>query len=225
MNHSKKETLVLCDFDGTASSIDVGYQLLRYFSRDEWENIDRKYRTDRMGSMEAYGLIAAAIHSSEEDFLAYLPQLTRLDPGFVEFKNYCHGRDFDMKIVSDGLDFYIKNILAHYGIDDIPFYSNRLIFNNGSGIRIDFPLQNPDCRKCGTCKKKLLEQFRDDYKTIIYIGDGYSDRCAAESADFVFAKRFLYQHCQEKGIPCTLYAGFEEILNHLRNKEGNIQTK
>ncbi len=217
-----KKALVLCDFDGTASSIDVGYNLLRHFSADAWEIIDRKYRTDKMGSMEAYEMIAAAIHSSEQDFLDYLPQVTRLDPGFMEFKEYCLNRDLDLKIVSDGLDFYIRHILLNYGIGDIPFYSNRLVFNNGSGIKIEFPLQNPECRRCGTCKKMLLGRFREEYGSIIYIGDGYSDRCAAEDADFVFAKRFLYKHCQEKGIPCVLYSNFEEILSHLKEKGVSI---
>jgi 2-hydroxy-3-keto-5-methylthiopentenyl-1-phosphate phosphatase len=214
-DNNSKGTLVLCDFDGTASAVDVGYLLLRHFTKDQWEYIDQKYRSDRMGSLEAYELIASFIHASEQEFEAYLPKLIHLDPGFMDFTAYCRERGFDLKIVSDGLDFYIKRILASYGINDIPYFSNRMVFNNGHGVRIEFPLMNPECGRCGTCKKTILERYRDDYETILYIGDGYSDRCAAQEADFVFGKKFLYKHCEENGVPCVLYDNFTDIQKHL----------
>jgi len=211
-------TLILCDFDGTASAVDVGYLLLRHFTKDQWEVIDQKYRSDRMGSLEAYELIASFIHASEQEFEAYLPKLIKLDPGFMDFTAYCREQGFDLKIVSDGLDFYIERILASYGINDIPYFANRMVFNNGHGVRIEFPLMNPECGRCGTCKKTILEQYRDDYETILYIGDGYSDRCAAQEADFVFGKRFLYKHCEENGVACTFYEDFTDIQKHLEEK-------
>src|SRR3974377_1733818 len=72
------KTLILCDFDGTASAVDVGYQLLKKFSEDEWAAIDRDYCSGLIGSMEAYSRIASIIHASQEEFLDYLPNLTRL---------------------------------------------------------------------------------------------------------------------------------------------------
>jgi 2-hydroxy-3-keto-5-methylthiopentenyl-1-phosphate phosphatase len=206
--------LVLCDFDGTASAVDVGYRLLRHFSGDEWEFIDRKYRSDSMGSLEAYELIASVIHASEREFLNYLPGITKLTSGFKEFWAYCRSNGFDLNIVSDGLDFYIRHILTAHDIYDIPCFSNHLIFDDGRGIRIEFPRKNPVCGRCGTCKKTILENFRNDYRFIIYIGDGYSDRCAAENADLVFGKRVLYNHCLEKGIDCIHYRDFNDIVDY-----------
>lgn len=219
----KSAALVLCDFDGTASEVDVGYRLLRHFSGDEWETIDRRYRADTMGSLEAYELIASVIRASEQEFLDYLPRITRLDPGFREFCAYCSGRGFDLKIVSDGLDFYIRHILAAYEIRDIPWFSNRLIFNADGGIRIEFPLKNPACGRCGTCKKKILDRCREEYEYIVYIGDGYSDRCAAENADLVFGKRFLYDHCTKKGIDCIHYRDFHDIKVSLEKRPSSFR--
>ena len=40
---------------------------------------------------------------------------------------------------------------------------------------------------------------------IVYVGDGYSDRCPVQYADIVFAKGDLQTYCQEQNIsyPCT----------------------
>jgi 2-hydroxy-3-keto-5-methylthiopentenyl-1-phosphate phosphatase len=46
---------------------------------------------------------------------------------------------------------------------------------------------------------------------VVYIGDGYSDRCAGESADRVFATRRLAAHLEEKGIPYEPFRDFFEI--------------
>ena len=214
--------LILCDFDGTASTVDVGHQLLKKFSEDRWETIDRQYCAGAIGSMEAYTKIASVISASEREFLEYLGSLIQLDRGFAGFYRFCVERGIDLKIVSDGLDFYIQHILAHYQLDEIPFFSNRLIFRNGRGIEIEFPAHNPECNKCGTCKKSILERHRKCYQTIIYIGDGVSDICPSRYADLVFGKNILYGHHLKKGLPCIHYQDFREIREYLENTYNEI---
>jgi len=44
------------------------------------------------------------------------------------------------------------------------------------------------------------------------VGDGASDYCVAESADFVFAKGKLIDYCRAKNIPHAPITGFADAL-------------
>ena len=81
---------------------------------------------------------------------------------------------------------------------------------------MDFPNDNKSCIKdSGTCKCKVLQNLRTEYSKIIYIGDGVSDFCVADKADYLFAKTKLYKHCTENNIPCTEYNNFKDIQNSI----------
>jgi 2-hydroxy-3-keto-5-methylthiopentenyl-1-phosphate phosphatase len=50
---------------------------------------------------------------------------------------------------------------------------------------------------------------------VAYIGDGYSDRCAAIAADRRFARRFLAQDLDELGLPYTPFDDFHTVREAL----------
>ena len=214
--------LVLCDFDGTASAVDVGHHLLKHFADESWEKIDADYCSGTIGSMVAYRQIAETIHASEGEFHRCLGPLIQLEPSFPEFCRYCEEKGHVLKIVSDGLDFYIHRILRHYHLEQVPFFSNQLIFEENGEIAIGFPMENPACRTCGTCKKSILESSRKQFDYVIYIGDGHSDFCPSRFADLVFAKRILYQHSLANGLPCIPFKDFKEIQDYMENHAHEI---
>jgi 2-hydroxy-3-keto-5-methylthiopentenyl-1-phosphate phosphatase len=45
----------------------------------------------------------------------------------------------------------------------------------------------------------------------LVIGDGQSDMCVAATADFVFAKDRLAEHCERNGIPHARFDSFAEL--------------
>jgi 2,3-diketo-5-methylthio-1-phosphopentane phosphatase len=114
--------------------------------------------------------------------------------------------------VSDGLDFYIDAILKKNNLQDIEFFSNVTVFQDGNKLSIEFPRMNDLCEKCGTCKKDVLREQRSNYDRIIYVGNGYSDVCPAKDADLVFAKDVLYETCRQDGTACVHYENFRDIL-------------
>lgn len=60
------------------------------------------------------------------------------------------------------------------------------------------------CATCGEpCKRGALAA-----SPYVYIGDGYSDRCAALAADRVFARDSLATHLDELGVG---YEPFEDL--------------
>ena len=210
------KTLVLCDFDGTISIRDMGYDLLYRFSSGDWEAIDRDFREGKIGSKEAYSRIAKILKGDEKEILGFIQKHSDIDPHFISFYQYCRERDIDVKIISDGLDFYISKILEIHHLSEIPFYANRTIFNKGNRIDLSFPYSNEECGLCGTCKKSLVQIHRKAYDSILFIGNGISDRCAARQADFVFAKDALYTYCIDQDITCHFFENFHDIHADLK---------
>ena len=205
--------LVVCDFDGTVCSVDMGNAFAERFA-ERWEEIDRSYSSGEVGSRVAYSRMASLFRTNRSEALDFVLRREQMDPLFPEFLGFCRERKIDLKIVSDGLDFYIEAILRKYGLD-VEFYSNRLIFREDDRIEFDFPPASEECGRCGTCKRSLLDRFRLDHDRIIYVGDGHSDICAARMADQIFAKDILYEKCMDSGTPCMHYDDFGDIRRSL----------
>jgi HAD superfamily hydrolase (TIGR01509 family) len=108
--------------------------------------------------------------------------------------------------------------LEIHHLSEIPFYANHTHFHKGDGMEVSFPYFNEECGLCGTCKKRLVQIHRKAYDSILFIGNGISDRCAAREADFVFAKDSLYTYCIDQDITCHFFANFHEILGDLKKR-------
>ena len=55
-----------------------------------------------------------------------------------------------------------------------------------------------------------MNSSRDD-EINIYIGDGYSDTCAAQYCDYIFAKRSLLKYCEKNRIPYYPFNNFSDV--------------
>ncbi|MGA3208343.1 MAG: MtnX-like HAD-IB family phosphatase [Syntrophales bacterium] len=214
----KPRMLILCDFDGTVSTVDMGNEILNRFTDKGWEEIDRAYCAGEIGSRLAYTRVASFFTGSRAQMLEFVSSRERIDPHFLEFYRFCQRRGVDLKIVSDGLDFYIDAILKKNNLQDIEFFSNVTVFRDGDKLSIEFPRMNDKCEKCGTCKKDVLNNYRSNYDQVIYVGNGYSDVCPAKDADLVFAKEVLYEKCRQDGTACVHYENFQDILIYLDEK-------
>ena len=212
------KTLILCDFDGTVTTRDMGYELLNRFSLGDWESIDREFCDGKIGSKEAYSRIENLFRGSEREILDFVQSHSDIDSTFPEFYHYCKKSGIDVKIVSDGFDFYIRPILDIHHLTEIPFYANVATFGAGEKKTFSYPNWHEECGRCGTCKKRLVQAHRPQYESILYVGNGISDRCGAKEADFVFAKDSLYAYCIDEDISCHFFQSFQEILNDLRKR-------
>jgi len=212
----QKRALILSDFDGTICKADIGNAVLNEFTRKSWDELDREYIKGAMGSRAAYEKIVPLIAGNRAKMKEFVLARGKLARGFLPFYQLCGKKNLDVKIVSDGLDFYIRSILEQHGFTDIEFFSNEVEFGADDSLAIQFPKMNALCGRCGTCKNSVLHSFRLMYEQIIYIGDGHSDMCPSRSADLVFAKGVLLKKCQEENIPCIPFDDFSTINKYLR---------
>jgi len=209
MLFKQKKALVISDFDGTISTADVGNRVLSHFAQKSWDEIDREYVKGSIGSRMAYSKIAPLMAVNPVRLNAYVLKLAKIDPFFVKFYRLARKKGVDVKIVSDGLDFYIRAIMEKHRLGEIEFFSNTVVFGPNDSLMFNFPQSNALCGRCGTCKNKILNDHRLMYEKIIYVGNGHSDICPSRSADLVFAKEVLLRKCEEEGT--AFYRPFDDF--------------
>ena len=209
---SADRVLILCDFDGTVSTKDTVSQLIgKHITSSDWRFHVKRYFRDEIGSKGVYEAVAPHMRMTPENLEDFVRNHAALDAGFPDFLQWADSRGIIVKIVSDGFDLTIRTLFRNHGINNIEILSNNLMLSNDGQVVINTPHFNPDCGKCGTCKVGILRKLRKDYDKIILIGDGESDRHAAQEADFVLALHDLFVFCAGQGIPAMRIGGFKEI--------------
>ena len=133
-----------------------------------------------------------------------------VDPAFPALARGLQRAGAEVRIASDGFGFYISRMLAAAGLADLPVDSNSLDVRHGA-IVLEFPQESAGCGHCGMCKALPVRRAKAQGRRAVYIGDGYSDRCAAPEADVVFAKDSLAAHCRASGIPYHAFASLADV--------------
>jgi len=205
-----RKVVVLCDFDGTVAEKDVGDLLFRRFGGPSAQDAERAWVRGEIGSRECLTRQAEATFCSSDDLRSFA-HACRLDPYFRDFHDFARQRGIEVVVLSDGLDFYIEQMLARHGCGSLEFYANHLRIENGR-FHVEFPWYNlRDCTDCGCCKTHHLFRYRRRGYFIVYVGNGLSDRCPSENADLVFAKGELLAHCRAKRIECVEFRNFRDV--------------
>ena len=74
------------------------------------------------------------------------------------------------------------------------------------------------------CKCQMMEELSGPGRVNILVGDGRSDFCVATRADLTFAKSALLDFCRAEKIPHIEHSKFEDVVDWLRNQEGQRVT-
>ena len=103
------------------------------------------------------------------------------------------------------------------GLTDLDIHANCAHFVNGS-LYPSFPHFVSGCGFCGCCKGERINSLSHNGELTIFIGDGFSDRCALDAADVVFARDDLEALCREKSVDCLPFADFFDVINHMERE-------
>ena len=209
---------ILCDFDGTVAVDDVIDGLLERYGRPGWQELEQDWREGRIGSRECMQRQVELLDLDRAELDGYLDQM-HIDPDFPAFVDRARALGHTVGIVSDGIDYAIRRILQRHHLQDLPIAANRWIATESPRRwRLASPFEAQDCGS-GTCKCERISEARNTRDhPVLLIGDGMSDFCAAGSADYVFAKAKLIDHCHAAAIPYRAVAGFQmaiDLLPHL----------
>lgn len=137
----------------------------------------------------------------------------RIDPAFPAFVHAARRHGWPVSIVSDGLDYAIKRILARHGIENIPVFANHLVQSGAESWQLESPNASKTCSvDAGTCKCVCSRKEKEASRRVLLVGDGASDFCAAGHVDFVFAKYRLNEYCRTHDIHHTSILGFADAI-------------
>jgi len=209
-----KECMTVIDFDGTITRQDSNALLIEVFGDERNQEIEQQFIAGEIGTREAMEKHFNKLKLTEQQYHDFILQEIEIDPGFHDFYRNMQKNNLPLAVVSGGYINAIKAIFLREGLSLPVILANKLVFSP-AGIRNVFYHQQPACSMgfgpCGNCKADHILGYKSEYKQVVFIGDGLTDRCGARCADTVFAKGRLASYCKENRLPYTRYEDFSDI--------------
>jgi 2-hydroxy-3-keto-5-methylthiopentenyl-1-phosphate phosphatase len=198
-------TRIVLDWDGTVTEVDGLHLVLLEFGDERIYDQAENSLGRELTLHEVIALEFRSVRAPLEEVVRWLRENVRLRAGFTEF-----ARERDPVIVSSGFHELIEPVLDREAVH-VVLHANR-VDASPDGWRVEWRYPD-DCDHCGeSCKRALLP---DGY--VVYVGDGYSDRCAALASDRVFATSGLARYLSERGTPFEPFSDFHALSAALGN--------
>jgi len=180
---------LVLDWDGTCTEVDGLHMLLEEFGD---LNIFEHMQGELGNGLTLHEVIAAEMGTIKLplDFaVGWMRDHVTMRPGFKEL-----AESSSPIVLSSGFHELIEPVLAREQVE-LEVRANRLDARP-DGWR---PIWRDEavCATCGeACKRGSLTDG-----PYVFVGDGYSDRCAALAAERVFARDGLARYFDEQGVP------------------------
>jgi 2-hydroxy-3-keto-5-methylthiopentenyl-1-phosphate phosphatase len=192
---------VVLDWDGTVTVTDSLWIGLEAFGdREVFGRVEGRLVRGSISFREVMEVEFATMRAPVSEVAAYLVENVRIRPGFHEL-----ARAHDPLVLSSGFEELIRPVLAREGVE-LEVRANR-VEEAESGWTIHWRDPEP-CEFCGDlCKRRSLPPG-----PVAFVGDGYSDRCAALAADRVFARAGLADWLDEQGAAYERFDDLHEVV-------------
>jgi 2-hydroxy-3-keto-5-methylthiopentenyl-1-phosphate phosphatase len=147
------------------------------------------------------------------EFLALTAPLAEVVTWVVEHVEVRDGlqelAELEPLVISAGFHELIEPVLEREGVR-LEVLANRVdVMPDGWRVRFR---DEAACATCGEpCKRGSLAG-----EPYVYVGDGYSDRCAALAADRVFARDALARHLDARGVRYEPFGDLHDVAAALR---------
>jgi 2-hydroxy-3-keto-5-methylthiopentenyl-1-phosphate phosphatase len=145
----------------------------------------------------------ATVDAPLDEVVAWLVDNVRVRPGLAEL-----AERYEPLVLSSGFEQLIVPILAREGVE-LDVRANRIDPQPG-GWRVVWR-DSSTCEVCGdACKRGGLPPGE-----VVFVGDGYSDRCAALAAARVFARDGLAEYLAEQGVAFEPFDDLRDVATAL----------
>jgi 2-hydroxy-3-keto-5-methylthiopentenyl-1-phosphate phosphatase len=208
------ERTLVVDFDGTITEQDLLDTIaLTFGDEDVYREVDEGLDEDSLTLNEVIRREFEPVRAPLGEVRDWVLENVRVRPGFREVVELARERRWRFVIVSSGFRELIEPVLKREGLAGVELLSNT-VDADPDGWKVRFRVSEA-CAVCGQpCKRSTAAALADGTE-LVYVGDGYSDRCAAELADLVFARRGLASYLEERGVPFEPFEDFHSIALRL----------
>lgn len=200
---------IVIDFDGTITQDDLLDQIARDFGDPVvYQEVEDALHAGTMPLREVITREYKPVTTPIEELVAWVLERVRVRPGFADLVRTAQRAGWEVHVVSSGFEEFITPVLEREGVE-VEVHANRVdARSDGWVVEWRYPESCDHCHE--SCKRDLLPEGY-----VIYIGDGYSDRCAALAADRVFAIRGLARYLDERGAAYEAFADFSDVSRAL----------
>jgi len=213
MNH-----VVFCDFDGTITAKDTIDAMYDAFGPPDWPAVAKDLYRKGLRSRQIIKRMLGMLDCTRDQIVQLLQTLP-IREGFVTFREFCRRNDYELVIMSEGIELSVQTVLHERGIDDLQYFGNILVRDDAGRWTTENPHLHPDCTDCGNCKSAHLLERKVRGEAVVYVGDGPTDRCPASVADLVFATGYLADFCQRKSIPFLRFETFHDVTREMSEED------
>ena len=207
----KRQSLVI-DFDGTITENDLLDDIARLFGDAAvYQEVEEGLDAGTMPLREVITREYAAVTAPLGETVAWMLERVRVRPGFADLVHDAQRAGWAVHVVSSGFEEFIEPVLEREGVD-VEVHANGVDARpDGWVVDWRYPESCDHCHE--SCKRDLLPPG-----FVVYIGDGYSDRCAALAADRVFATRALATYLAEHGADHERFDDFRDVRKVLADE-------
>ena len=200
--------LLAIDFDGTLATHDTVDWFSERWAPADFAAADAALARGEIGLDECLARQIANITATRDEVEAFLVETVAIRPGADELVAYCAGAGIEPIVVSSGFESLIRRILDAHGLE-LPISAHECDFGP-DGMTVRFR-ERALCDRCGErCKRDEVARLAAG-RPVAYVGDGYSDVCAAEAADVRFARAGLARHLDAAGLPYIPFADMADV--------------
>jgi 2-hydroxy-3-keto-5-methylthiopentenyl-1-phosphate phosphatase len=200
---------VVLDFDGTVTESDLLDRIaLEFGDPVVYQELEDALHEGRLPLRDVIVREFRPVTAPLDEVVAWVLDEAKVRGGFADFVREARAARWDVHVVSSGFHELIEPILEREGVE-VELHANR-VDARPDGWRVEWRYPD-DCEVCGeSCKRSLLPPGE-----VVYIGDGYSDRCAAMAAGRVFATSGLARYLSEQGKPFEPFSDFHALSEAL----------
>jgi 2-hydroxy-3-keto-5-methylthiopentenyl-1-phosphate phosphatase len=205
--------IIQSDFDGTLTEEDVSFALLDAFAEGDWRQLYQRYRQSKMTVGDFNSKAFAMVKASRDELLKVAREQVKLREGLRNLVNFCQESGSRFLIVSNGLDFYIKEILEDVGLGNIEVYAAKTEFSP-EGLKVQYIGPEGKVLKKGF-KEAYTKLFLNQGYQVVCIGNGPSDYYPAALSQHVFARDGLADICKAKKLKCQPFEDLNDVVRGL----------
>lgn len=207
----------LSDFDGTLSERDFYHLMIDKFFPEWGHQFYRDWKKTKKIDVEFLNTIFGRLNLTEEQLLEEIRNIP-LTPGAIDFIHEVQAHGGDFFIVSAGTSWYIERLMKALDLPNVTVISMPAVHENGV-LRIVPDTANPFYSEIfGLDKRKVLEDIRQRYRTVLFAGDSEPDLEAGKAADIVFARGELRELLTQAGVRHVPVDDYHAISSYLKDK-------